>query len=129
MDVGYRNKSKSCLRSSTPAIRTTFPPQPHSLQFLCKGQILLSSVLPHGMPTEGKKFNSMTKQAVVVKVWSSTICSWERDASCGVWNQDQGPRPLVFRWLVWERLGLPTTSLMTEIIKVAIMYLSVYKLS
>jgi hypothetical protein len=49
------------------------PPQPHSLQFLCQKHIILSGVLPPGTPmAEAAKFNSTTKQAVIVSVWPSS---------------------------------------------------------
>ena len=52
------------------------PPQPQSLQFLCKREIYLSGVLPPGTPLqEARKFDATPKQTVSVRVWPTNVCS------------------------------------------------------
>ena len=50
------------------------PPQPKSLQFLCKRSIHLSGILPPGTPLqEARKFNSTPKQSIILRVWPSDV--------------------------------------------------------
>ena len=90
------------------------PPQPHSLHFVCKQQILLSGVLPPGTPLrEARMFDSTAKQAVVVRVWPSSVLAGQRVTpvvECGELKIRVLAR-LSFGelgWFVREKLGLPT---------------------
>ena len=88
------------------------PPQPKSLQFLCKKTIHLSGILPPGTPLqEAKKFNSTAKQSVFLSVWPSDILG-DTD-KCSSTIKLRVPARISFGELAFyvrEKLHLPSSS-------------------